>query len=157
MQTRDDSTSRSTASTESCQYFADIKAFTGRGRARRGVRFDVVALAAELDQIHREMGALAHVSRKVPGHGFYLAVHRRNDVDGKCKKHTIRWRDVASARHLPWEAMSELIARQLPVLAQWYRDVTDRAIRLNAEESATRGALRAAERYLALASDFRDG
>lgn len=139
-----------------CQHVADVKAFTGKGRARASARIDVVTLAAELDQIHLEMTELAAASRKVPGYAFYLATHRRPDVDQKHKQHSIRWREVISGRHMSWEEMPERFDQQLPALAQWYRKATEHAFRLNAEESATRGALRAAERYQALAAQFAD-
>jgi len=140
-----------------CQHRADVKAFTGKGRARRAnVRIDVVALAAELAQIKAEMSELADASRKVPGYGFYLTTHRRPDPGQKYSQHSIRWREVATQRHMSWEEMPARFAEQLPTLAQWYRQATEHAIRLNAEESATRGALRAAERYQALAGLFAD-
>lgn len=138
-----------------CQHRADVKAFTGKGRARRAAaRIDVVALAAELDQINAEMFELADASRKVPGYGFYLTTHRRPDPDRKHNQHSIRWREVATQRHMSWDEMPARFDEQLPTLAQWYRQATEYAIRLNAAESATRGALRAAERYQALASQF---
>lgn len=140
-----------------CQHSADVKAFTGKGRARRAnARIDVVTLAAELDQIHAEMAELTDASRKVPGYAFYLGTHRRPDVDQKYKQHSIRWREVATQRHMSWDEMPARFAEQLPALEQWYRQATEHAIRLNAEESATRGALRAAERYQAQASQFGD-
>ncbi len=140
------------------QHVADIKAFTGRGRARRAsVWIDLVTLRAELDQIHLEMDDLAAASRTVPGFSFYLTIHRRPDPDQRIRyrQHSIRWREVASTRHMSWDEMPERFDQQLPTLAQWYRDATALAMRLNAEESITRSALRAAERYMELAQQFK--
>jgi hypothetical protein len=139
------------------QHVADIKAFTGRGRARgANARIDIVTLKAELDQILQEMSDLATASKRVPGYAFYLAIHRRPDPDQKIryKQHTLRWREVGSARHMSWDELPARFEQQLPDLVQWYRDATALAMRLNTEESITRGALRAAERYMNLAQQF---
>jgi hypothetical protein len=141
-----------------CQHVADIKAFTGRGRARRAnVWIDLVTLRAELDQIRQEMDDLAAASRAVPGFSFYLTIHRRPDPDRRIpyRQHSIRWREVASTRHMSWDEMPARFEQQLPALTQWYRDATALAMRLNAEESITRAALRAAERYMELAQQFK--
>jgi hypothetical protein len=141
------------------QHVADIKAFTGRGRARgANARIDIVTLKAELDQILQEMSDLATASKRVPGYAFYLAIHRRPDPDQKIryKQHTLRWREVGSARHMSWDELPARFEQQLPDLVPWYRDATALVMRLNAEEAITRGALRAAERYLALAQQFND-
>lgn len=116
---------------ETCQQGADIKAFTGRGRAR-------VRRNAELDRIHVAMDQLAALTLQVPGRGFYLIVHRRSSTG----QHALRWRSVAGNRHLPWAGMPALFDAQLPALATWYRTAQARVEELNRAESLARLALR---------------
>lgn len=125
------------------QQVADIKAFTGKGRARRANSLDLVQLEAELSRISESMAILAEHTHKVPGRQFYLAIHRR----ASNHQTTLRWRSVATRKHLPWSSMPEEFRRQLPQLSKWYCDVNEKALQLNMVELTTRTALRAAVRY----------
>lgn len=96
-------------------------------------------LQAELDRIHAAMVELEQATKAVPGRSFYLAVHRRT-VSGQ---QSLRWRSATkTGRHLAWNEMHDLFGKQLPQLAEWYREANKRVLWLNAEDMRIRFAMR---------------
>jgi len=131
-------------SATACQHDADtkaLKAFTGRGREGQG---ELCKLEASLERIHAEMAELARVSKTVRGRSVYLSVHRRA-ANGQ---QSLRWRSMATNRHLPWEEMPALFALQLAPIAQWYVELQARIVALNNEECVVRSALRHAKKWV---------
>jgi len=120
-----------------CQQDADTKAFTGRGGAPAEVR----QAQARVASIHRQQEDLSRLTRRVRGHVFYLAVHRRKDTG---QVH-LRWRAAgtgACAGHIAWGAIHAHFAQLPGVLREWYKRIHRRAIELNRREIEARLALR---------------
>lgn len=129
----------------SCQQAVDAKAFKGKGSLRL-----VRALSRDVDSLHEQMRELVETTMQVPGLLMYLCVHHRKATGQR----SLRWRaSGGAAKHLSWQEADEM-CRALPVrTAEWYADVTRRALLLNDLEKHARPKLRAARTAAGLDAD----
>ena len=107
-----------------CQSLSDTKAFKGKGTAQV-----LRQLVSEIDTIEAEMVALSAATKKVPGAAIYLAEHRRT-VDGYM---ALRWRGVATRKHVSWEDAHGHYSRLSSTARSWYEQANERAQALNGQ------------------------
>lgn len=120
---------------EPCQESIDAKAFTGRGS-----RPELRHLEVELDRLERHMIELAEASKKVHGCHIYLALHHKTHNGYTF----LRWRESGGAkRHLPWNEARDEYATYQPRTGAWYAQLSEQAMKANAEHLRLRKAAKA--------------
>lgn len=120
---------------EPCQERIDAKAFTGRG-----TRPELRHLEAEIDRLEQHMAELVSASKKVHGEQFYLALHHKTSTGYTF----LRWREAGGAkRHLSWEAAHDVYANYQVRTRNWYSQLSERAMKANAEHVVLRKEIRA--------------
>jgi|JI10StandDraft_1071094.scaffolds.fasta_scaffold1203412_2 hypothetical protein len=128
--------------TDSCQRLFSLKAFKGKGEIARQIE----VARARLATVWEDMAALTESSKQMPGHSFYLFLHRYTDQKGELGI-TLRWR-MTGGKHATWEVIRPIVG-QLPVqMQQWYREANVIALYLNMQDKTVRTEIRNLEQLL---------
>lgn len=119
--------------------FVDTKAFKGKGAAA-AARAWANDARRRLRAHHDAMEQLKIESKKVPGRQYALETYRRTEK-GEC---TLRWR-MATAKHVTWPVIAPHVAAMPKSMRDFYLDLQQTAIAMNAIEQCLRHELSRAE------------
>jgi hypothetical protein len=111
------------------------KGLKGKGAARYWRKDLMEALVV----IHSEMFELREQSKTIHGRTFYIEMYRRKTHGAA----TLRWRYV-NGQHTTGQALPGSVLRLPKRLGDFYRDINELALLLNAQESVIRFALKQA-------------
>lgn len=127
---------------DDCQRPFSLKAFKGKGEIARQIESARARLANVWDDMH----AVHKATKQMPGHSFYLFLHKYTDQKGELGI-TLRWR-MTMGKHLTWEVVKPLVAELPAQMQQWYREANVIALYLNMQDKTVRTEIRNLEQLL---------
>lgn len=101
-----------------------------------------------LDRLDRDyqkvvsaMAELSSHSKNAAGNAWYVYLHHRKSTGQRF----LMWRSFGVKHvHLSWDSLQPMLARMTQAQREWYEEVNESVRLLNAQEAATRKAIRLA-------------
>jgi hypothetical protein len=98
-------------------------------------------LTRDYAKVVAEMKRLSDLSRSVAGHPWYVYLHHREATG----QYFLMWRSFGLKHvHLTWTSILPLLRRMGSEQVEWFEDMNEAMRFLNAQEKATRKAMRIA-------------